>query len=205
MDTLIQFVQKNSDIAHYVLFGAALLAGLSIPISIDLLMIIGATLAATLIPEHFYHLFFALFLGCALSAWIAYWMGRLLGRKLLNLRLFAKLFSPKRMRKIEVFYKKRGILALGLGRFIPFGVRNGLYMTSGMSRMSFPKFAIVDGLACFIWSSLSFLLYYTLGKNIETLYSGVKWVNFLIFGVFSVTVIAVIWYKKRKKVNETNV
>ncbi|MDN3507187.1 MAG: DedA family protein [Simkaniaceae bacterium] len=205
MENFISFLQLHAPSAHWVLFGAALLAGLNIPISIDLLMIIGATLAATLVPEHVFHLFLALFFGCALSAWLSYWMGRLIGPKLLHLPFFSKVFSPKRMRKVKAFYAKRGPYALLLGRFIPFGVRNCLYMSSGMSRMSFPKFIASDGLACGLWSSLSFFLYYSLGKNIETLYSGIKWVNLAIFLSFSVTVIALIWYKKEKKNKDENV
>ncbi|NGX26371.1 MAG: Inner membrane protein [Chlamydiae bacterium] len=205
MENFIEFIHAHAHTAHLVLFGAALLAGMNIPISIDLLMIIGATLAATLIPEHLYHLYFSLFLGCAISAWISYWIGRSIGSKLLKLPLFSKVFSPKRMAKVKKFYKKRGLLALVLGRFIPFGVRNCLYMSSGMSRMPFFKFALCDGLACALWSALSFSLYYFLGKNIDTLYSRVKWINLLIFIAFSVTVIGIIWYKKKKKVKEENV
>lgn len=103
------------------------------------------------------------------------------------------------------FYSQRGPFALIIGRFIPFGVRNALYMSSGMSRHSFLKFALWDGLACFIWALASFSLYYTLGKNIDALYGSVKWVNLIIFVAFSVTVIGIIWYKKRKKAKEENV
>lgn len=205
METFIEFIKAHAHSAHWVLFGAALLAGMNIPISIDLLMIIGATLAATLIPEHLFYLYFALFLGCVFSAWIAYWIGKTIGPKLLKLPFFSKLMSPKRMQKVKKFYKKRGLMALFIGRFIPFGVRNCLYMSCGMSRMPFTKFALCDSLACAVWSTASFTLYYFLGKNIETLYSSVKTVNFFIFIAFSVTVIGIFWYKKKKKVNEENV
>ncbi len=109
------------------------------------------------------------------------------------------------MAKVQKFFEKRGFFALIIGRFIPFGVRNCLYMTSGMSKMSFPKFALCDALACTLWASLSFGLYYTLGKNIDTIYSQVKFANLLIFIAFSVTVIMSIWYKKKKKAKEENV
>lgn len=205
MDAFLNWIQSHAQHSHYALFGLALLAGMNIPISIDLLMIIGATLAATVIPEHLYIIFFSLFLGCTLSAWIAYCLGRFLGRKLLKLPFFSKFLSKKRVAKMKKFYDKRGPFALIFGRFIPFGVRNALYMSSGMSKLSFPKFALWDGLACFIWSLASFSLYYTLGKNIEALYTNVKWANLAIFGAFSVTVIGIIWYKKRKKAKEDNV
>lgn len=201
----IEFITAHASSAHWILLVGALLAGMNIPISIDLLMIIGATLAATIIPEHLIQLYFFLLIGCAISAWIAYWLGRIIGRKLLSIPFFSKFISPRRMAKVKTFYKKRGALALLIGRFIPFGVRNCLYMTCGMSRMPFMKFVLCDGIAVTLWSSLSFFLYYFLGKNIESLYSHVKWTNFFIFVAFSVTVIGIIWYKKKKKVKEENV
>lgn len=205
MNSLLPWIQEHAQHAHFALFGLALLAGMSFPISIDLLMIIGGTLAATVIPDHFYHLFFSLFIGCVLAAWIAYTLGRFVGRQLLTTRFFSKLFSPKRLNKMKRFYTKRGLFALVIGRFIPFGVRNALYMSCGMSRLRFWKFALWDTLACFLWSVVAFGLSYTLGKNIDVLYGRLKWINLAIFGAFSVTVIGIIWYKKRKKAKEENV
>lgn len=196
MEHLLTFIQNHAEHAHFFLFALALLAGLNVPISIDLLMIAGATLAATILPQNLYLLFFSLFLGCVLSAWIAFFLGRLLG---------SKLMSKKWMLKVQAFYQKRGPIALVLGRFIPFGVRNALYMSSGMSKLPFARFALWDGLACLLWSVLSFSLYYAVGKNIDTLHSHVKSANIAIFGAFSVTVIGIIWYKKRKTIKEKNV
>jgi membrane-associated protein len=134
---MIEFIQNHAQHAHYVLFGLALLAGMNVPISIDLLMIAGATLASTLIPEHLYLLFFFLFAGCSLSAWIAYALGRFFGIRLMNTRYFSKILNQKRIDQINEFYNTRGFWTLFFGRFIPFGVRNALYMSSGMSKLSF--------------------------------------------------------------------
>lgn len=205
MNALIEFAQNHAPTAHWFLFLAALLAGLNIPISIDLLFIIGATLAATLVPELTFHYFAFLLSGCIISAWIAYSLGRFIGPKIVEISPFNKLLSPKLLERVKQFYNKRGSMALVIGRFIPFGIRNCLYMSTGISKMPFYRFALVDGLACSLWATLSFFLYYNLGKNIETLYAWVKRVNFLIFIAFSVTVIGIIWYKKKKKIKEKNV
>lgn len=205
MEKWLEFIHTHSHHAHWYIFGAALLAGMNIPISIDLLMIISAILAATIIPANLLKLFFAIFLGCLFSAWIAYWIGRKLGPVLQKFPLFSKMLSEKKMEKVKKFYEKRGFFALIIGRFIPFGVRNGLYMSSGMSRISFLKFAVWDGIACALWSGICFFLYYTLGRNIDALYSRVKIVNLGIFIAFSVTVIAIIWYKRRKTEKKENV
>lgn len=205
MENWLDFIQRHAPYAHWYIFGAALLAGLNIPISIDLLMIMSATLAAAIIPAHLPHLFLGIYLGCLFSAWIAYWIGRKLAPQLLKWPFMSKMLNPKRMDKVKKFYEKRGGSALILGRFIPFGVRNILFMSSGMSLMPFPKFILWDAVACFLWSVTCFSIYYALGKNMQVLYSQVKWINLCIFLAFGVTVIGIFWYKKKKKAKRENV
>ncbi len=199
MEALIQWISGHAPYAHWFIFGAILLAGFNIPISADLLILVGAFLAATLVPEHTIHLYLSVFLGCYFSAWAAYWLGRLAGKKLCAYKWFSTLFSQERLKKTQKFYEKHGFWTLLIGRFIPFGVRNCIFMTSGMSRLSFVKFALWDLVACFIWSTLYFYLFYLLGQNYQAVYSYLKTVHLFIFGAFGVTLIAFIWDKRRKK------
>ncbi len=198
MNAILEFFKQNALHAHWFVFAGALLAALHIPISIDVLMILSATLAATLVPEHTFHLFLGITAGCLLSAWLSYWIGRTLGIKLIETRFFSKILSPKRLQKVAKFYKKYGFFALIIGRFIPFGVRNGLFMSSGMTKVPFLKFVYRDAIACCLWCSVTFFLFYTVGKNFHMLYNYVKIFNIAIFGILCITGVAVIWYKKRK-------
>lgn len=202
MDTLIGWITTHAPHAHWFLFGLILLAGFNIPISIDILIASAAFVGATIIPEHTWHLYIATFLGCYLSAWIAYWIGRLLAKKLSRFRWFQRIFHMERMEKIHKFYLKHGLWTLIVGRFIPFGIRNCIFMSSGMSRVSFLRFALQDLPACLIWSSLTFYLFFTLGKNIQTVLDHLKIVNTMIFLAFGVTVIALLWYKKKVATNK---
>ena len=199
MDSLIAWISAHGEHAHWFIFGALLLAGINIPLSADLLILASAVLAATLLPEHTIHLFLAVFLGCYFSAWIAYWMGRLLGNKLTRFRWFSKLLPPERIEKTKKFYHRFGFLTLLLGRFIPFGVRNCIFMTSGMSQMHFGKFILWDFFATLIWSSLSFYIYYKLGGHTQMCYDYLRTFNIVIFAALGVTLIGFIWYKRRKK------
>lgn len=198
MESLTEFIILNAHRAHWFIFGAILLAGMNIPISTDVLIIISAVLAATLVPENTFLLFFAVFFGCIFSAWVAYWIGRILGPKVCSMRWFSKVLSPKRLQKVKVFYDKHGFLTLLIGRFIPFGIRNCIFMSTGMSKMHFGKFVLRDFIACFIWSAVSFTVFFSLGQNWEVVYEHVKTFNILIFSAFLVTVIGVIWYKRKK-------
>jgi membrane protein DedA with SNARE-associated domain len=199
MDSWHEFILSHASHAHWFVFGAILLAGVNLPISIDILVIATALVAARILPENTPQLFLSVLLGCYFSAWIAFWIGRVLGPKIARISFFSKLLSPERLEKARKFYMRNGFWALILGRFIPFGVRNCLFMSAGMSRMSFVKFICIDAIACTLWCGSFFYLVYALGNNYETLLSSVKAFNLLIFFAFSVTVIGIIWYKKRKK------
>jgi membrane-associated protein len=199
MDYIIQFIFDHAQYAHWIVFCALMLAGLNIPISEDLMVIFSAVLAATVIPENTIELFVALFLGCYLSDWVCYWIGRKLGPKLWKIRWFSKTFKKKKVEQIHAYYEKYGFFTLLFGRFIPFGVRNALFLTAGLGKMPFHKFIISDGIACIVSNTALFSLAYTVGKNYETLIETIKTLNIFLFTAFIVSVIGAIWYKRRKK------
>jgi membrane-associated protein len=204
MEALIEIVTRHAPNAHWYVFVAIILAGFNIPISADVLILLSAFIAATIVPEHTWHLFFAVLFGCYFSAMCAYWVGRLGGSQLQRWRFFATLFHPGRVAKIRNFYDKYGFRTLILGRFIPFGIRNCIFMTAGMSKMQFHQFILRDALACSIWCGVTFYLFYTLGQNYQVVWQYLKTFNLVIFTAFSVTVIAFVWYNNRKKMRSTN-
>lgn len=201
MNALITLITEHAHTAHWYVFIAMLLAGLNIPICIDLLILISAFLATMIIPEHTIYLFLSCLLGCYFSAWGAYWMGRLLAPHLCGIRWLKHIVNIERLQKMKKFYEKYGLRTFILGRFIPFGVRNCLFMSSGMSKMHFGKFALLDAFACTLWCTTLFVLFYYLGQNYQILWHYLKAFNLIIFAAFGVTVISYVWYKIRKKVH----
>ena len=201
MESFIAWVSDHASQAHWYLFGAILLAGVNLPVSIDILLAAAAFLAATLIPEHLWHLYLAGFFGCYLSGWVAYAVGRFGLRRWAGSRFLRRFFPPERIDRIGAFYRKHGLWAFMVGRFIPFGIRNCIFMSSGMSRVPFVRFMLWDLPACLVWSALFFYLFFTLGKNFHTMVAHLKIVNVVIFLAFGVTVIALLWYKRRRRMH----
>ena len=193
MEDLILFIQGHAEQAPLIIFGLLLLAGFNIPVSEDGMLFISALLA-TKSPQNFYPLFFGVYLGAYFSDLICYTVGRKLGPKVWNIKLFAKMVSKDKVDKISSFYERYGVITLILGRFIPFGVRNGLFLTAGLGKMNFVKFALSDLLACTISSVVFFNLYFKFG---ETVIDYVKKGNIVIFSLFSVGI--VVWLVKKKK------
>jgi membrane protein DedA with SNARE-associated domain len=174
-----------------------MLAGLNIPVSEDLMIILSAVLAATVVPENTGLLFLFVFLGCYLSDWVCYWIGRKLGPKLWEIKWFAKTVDRKRLESIHNYYEKYGFWTLLVGRFIPFGVRNCLFLSAGAGKMHFGKFILSDGIACLISNTTLFSVAYFAGKNYKTLLQFVKTFNIFLFGFFLVSIIGGIWYKRK--------
>jgi len=197
MDTIVQFFFDHAQHAHWIVFGALMLAGLNIPISEDLMIILSAVLAATVVPENTIELFLGVFLGCYLSDWVCYWIGRKFGPKLWQIKWFAKTVPQKRLEAIHKYYEKYGFWTLVIGRFIPFGVRNCLFLSAGAGKMNFGKFILSDGIACIISNTVLFTLAYYAGRNYEALLQFVKTFNIFLFALFLVSIIGVIWYKRK--------
>jgi membrane protein DedA with SNARE-associated domain len=166
MDAALELIQSNITYAPYIILGLLLLAGLNLPVSEDIMLFTSGILAAKH-PEMKYTFFICVFLGCYLSDIICYFvMGRYLGTKIFKISFFAKMVSPEKIDQISNFYKRYGIFTLILGRFIPFGVRNALFISAGLAKMPALKFAMSDFVACSISSVFFFCLYYTFGESV---------------------------------------
>lgn len=197
-EALLQFLQAHASHAHWYIFSALMLAGFNVPISEDLMIITGALIASTLVPENTVILFIMIFLGCYLSDWVCYWIGRRFGRKLWDMRWFTRTIPKKRIRSAQIFFEKYGFWTLLIGRFIPFGVRNCLFLTAGIGKMHFGKFIASDGIACLASNTTLFTIAFIMGLNYDTLIEFLKKFNLFLFGAAAVTIIALIWYKRRK-------
>jgi membrane-associated protein len=199
VEALLNYISSHQDYALWIVFGSLLLAGMSVPISIDVVLVFCAFLAASALPELTFAFYFTILFGCIISGWIAYSMGRFFGRRLLRTAIFTKLVSPKRLDQVAIYYKKYGVYTLILGRFIPFGVRNCIFLTTGLSKMPFLKFALIDACACTLWTSIMFFSFYQLGRNLDLLLHNLKALNIVIFSVFAVAIIILSCYKYAKK------
>ena len=197
MDALFELIHSYVLWAPYIIFFLLLLAGFNVPISEDLMVFISATMAAKY-PEHLFSFFIAVYLGAYFSDLICYGLGRTLGPKLWNIRFFANMVSKEKVDKISGFYRRYGAGTLLIGRFIPFGVRNGLFLTAGLGKMNFKKFSLYDGIACTISVIGYFTLYYIYGK---TVMEYVQKANRVIFAVAIVALVFWLWHRYRLKKN----
>jgi membrane protein DedA with SNARE-associated domain len=195
MDVLIDFINQNVMYAPFIIFGLLLLAGFNLPVSEDL-MIFTSALLAIKNPQYTTQLIVGLMLGAYLSDIICYAvMGRYFGTKIRKYKMFKKMVTDEQIDKVSDYYHKYGMLTLIIGRFIPFGVRNALFFTAGLSKMNAFKFCIGDLIATLLSSGTYFYLYYTYG---ESAVDFIKKSNYFIFAFFLAIILGFAVKKWRK-------
>ena len=181
---------------HFIAFGLLLLAGMNFPVSEDIVIIISASIAATVIPENRYCIFIGCFAGAYLSDLVAYSIGRFGLSRLSTTVFFKRFFKEDKILRIEEYFERYGVKTLFFGRFIPFGVRNILFMTSGIIKLNIVRFMLVDVLALSITSFTLFFLGYTLGNNYMKIFPYLKMYKYIIFAVFFAILLTVILKKR---------
>lgn len=202
MESIIVFISENVHLAHYMIFFLLLLAGLNVPLSEDLLVLAGGYLAGRYAPESVLVWYGLIFAGCWLSAWECYWMGRLLGPKLYQMSWFKSWITPQRIEKIHGYYEKYGIYTFIVGRFIPGGVRNALFLSSGLGKMPFRTFIFRDGIGCFLSCSTLFVIGFSFAESSEFLQNFSKSYHLASMGVLAALIAAVsllFYFRKRSQ------
>jgi len=201
MESIINFACAHAQSAHWFFFLLLLLGGLSFPISEDLILLTSGAIASTCIPDKTLFLFLWIYFGCWMSAWIAYSVGRFFGPKLYDIRWFRHIITPAHVEFLHSYYEKFGIFTFIVGRFIPGGVRNALFMTSGLGKMPFLTFILRDGFACLISSSVLFSLGYYFGTNYQLVIHYIKTYNEIFIGIIILIILIVsfrFWRKHTK-------
>jgi membrane-associated protein len=183
VETFLTYICEHAAHAHLIIFALIMIAGLNIPISEDLLVITGGAIASTCLPEESLQSYLLVFSACWLSAWETYWIGRLLGPKLFEIHWFSRLLPPSRIKRIEYYLHKFGILTFIIGRFIPGGVRNALFMCSGLTKMPFHIFIFRDGIGCLFASASLFYIGYVFGEHYQEILHYLKMYEEIISGI----------------------
>jgi membrane-associated protein len=168
MQQLWAFLNQHITYAPVIAFILLLLAGLNLPLSEDLIIITSAFLARAN-EESKYYFFAALLAGVIISDHMAYWIGNRIGHGL-HKKYFYKFLTPSKLERVHFYIKKYGIFSFIICRFIPFGVRNTLFISSGIMRMKYGLFTLFDGIAATISVSTLYFLFFRLGSEMERPY-----------------------------------
>ena len=140
-----------------------LLAGINLPISEDLIIITGALLSHEE-PDIMIYNLLAIYIGAISTDYFVYWVGRRVRGGASKMSFFSKMVPEKALNKMHYFLDKYGIFTFIVCRFIPFGVRNTLFFSSGFFKLRFKYFVIYEGVAAMLSINTLFFLSYYFGE-----------------------------------------
>ena len=163
---ILDFLSENIKYFPAFAFVALILAGISIPFSEDLIIIGGALVCRAdiklLVP-----CLIAILLGVYIGDIASYFVGYLFKRGTIKLKIVSTALKHRYVRKLRTNLDKHGFWTFLVCRFIPFGVRNTLFMTCGFFRLKFPKFLLYDVCTLLISVNVLFWLVYAFGEASE--------------------------------------
>lgn len=182
---------------HYgyiVLFAALMLELIAFPLPGEVLM----SYCGFLVFEGKLNWFLSIviaFAGVTLGITMSYFIGKTLG-----IRFFKKYgrymhLGPEKLDKTSVWFEQYGNKLLVIAYFIP-GVRHITGYFSGITEISFSRFAVNSYIGAFLWTGTFISLGKVLGSNWEKLHTSVK--RYLIIGSIILGVAIVIVYVYRK-------
>jgi len=127
----------------------------------------------------------ACFLACFGGLWsgdfLLFLIARHGGRPLAGRFLGHGAGMDSKLEKSEAWFRKRGILALAVSRFVP-GLRLTTFLAAGFLRMNALLFAIVTGVMAALWAILIFALARVMGKAAPAAFETLKGHLYLIMG-----------------------
>ncbi len=168
INTIIESIDSNIAYSPIVFFSLLILAGLNVPISEDAIVLMGGILSSRK-NEYTVLIFLGIFWGAYLGDIISFYIGKLMGNK-----LFKNKKDNNLLDKINYYYGQYGVLTLFIGRFIPFGVRNAIFISAGMGNMKSNLFIVSDFFATLLSIMVYFTLSFKLGQSFEIIFSKIK-------------------------------
>nr|WP_253694989.1 DedA family protein [Treponema sp. OMZ 791] len=147
-----------------VVFLGLILGGFNVPISEDVLVAMSAVLSQgekASIP----HFLIALYAGAIISDCMVYFWGRLISKGSVSMGLFSKIITKENTYRLLKALQKHGVFTYIVCRFIPFGVRNAVSMTSGFVKYPFYKFFLYDLIAAICNITVLYSLVYFFGSK----------------------------------------
>lgn len=189
-----------SPVAYLILFGLLILCGFGNPVPEDTILIAAGYLSF----EKVINIYFALplcYIGIICGDFLLYFFGRRYGQKLIQHPKFLKLVPVRRIEKIRRGFLRWGHWMVFFARFLV-GFRPPIFLLSGVMKLPFKEFAIIDCLGGLISVPLFFGLGYLFGSHVETIKEDIFRIkSWLIASVILAIAIYFLWrwLKSRKE------
>jgi membrane protein DedA with SNARE-associated domain len=172
--------------------------GLGLPVPEDLPILMGGILVQQGLAN-LYLMIAVAWAGALCGDFIMFTIGYHLGHRVVKHRLFHHIVKPDRLLTAERLFQRHGIKLIFFARFLP-GLRPMVFMASGVLRVRFLTFALVDGAAACISVPLWIMIGQFFGHSYEQLERDVRTVSHLmLLGAAMVGLVVLLVYVHRRQ------
>ncbi len=139
--------------------------------------------------------------GVATGDAVLYVTGRRWGKRVLELRLVSRFLSVERRDALEESYRRHGVLIVFAARHV-MGLRAAAFVTAGVVKLPFWKFALADGIAIAYGIPLNFTIAYFFTEHLHAILADLRRVESWIVLVLLVALTAwgslALWRRSRR-------
>ena len=191
--TLAELLQRYTYPALLLLLSAA---GLGVPISEDLVLLLAGALASQGVTRYVPTLL-AGYSGVIVGDALIYHWGKKLGPRAYEHKLVRKVISPERAGKLRGHFARHGFWTVVVGRHTP-GLRAPIFFLSGASGVGFGTFLLADMLSAAVTVPAVVTLGYLFGEHLDDIRRLLHRVHWMIAAAALVGV-GVWWFLRRRR------
>jgi membrane protein DedA with SNARE-associated domain len=182
------------------LYVALCLGGVGFPIPEEVPVITAGALAHRGVVRWWLALLVCL-AGVSTGDLVLYLTGRRWGERALDLALVRRFLSHERRDTLEAAYRRHGVLIVFVARHV-IGLRPAAFVTAGVVKLPFWKFALADGIAIAYGIPLNFTIAYFFTEHLHSILADLRRVESWIALVLLVALAAwgsiALWRRSRR-------
>lgn len=192
-----------SPLAYLAIFIFLILCGLGNPIPEDTVLIAAGYLAYSDVVNIYYILAIG-YVGVLAGDILPYFFGRKYGQKIINHPKLVRWIPQKRIEQIRRGFNRWGLWMVFFARFLV-GFRFPTFLLSGIMKLPFKKFLLIDALGALLSVPIFVGLGYLLGTHIDVIRHNVHKIQSWVTVVALVLIALFIfwrWLKSRKEADD---
>ena len=191
---LASFLDKFTYLAIVAVLSAA---GLGVPISEDLTLLLGGGLAARGIT-HYWPTLGAGYLGVLIGDALIHQWGRRMGPRAYAAPVVQKALSLERQEKLRAHFERHAFLTVVVGRHTPF-LRAPVFFLAGASGVGFWKFVLADAVSAAITVPLVVTLGFYFGAHLDQVRAHLHQVQWVLGGLVACGLLFWFWRRGRRR------
>ena len=191
---LASFLDKFTYLAIVAVLSAA---GLGVPISEDLTLLLGGGLAARGIT-HYWPTLAAGYFGVLIGDALIHQWGRRMGPRAYAAPVVQKALSLERQEKLRAHFERHAFLTVVVGRHTPF-LRAPVFFLAGASGVGFWKFVLADAVSAAITVPLVVTLGFYFGAHLDQVRAHLHQVQWVLGGLVACGLLFWFWRRGRRR------